>query len=137
MKVAVFAGNSEVIVLAVKGRSTCTDDIDGFHEWFTDAGRDPSEYDVQLCHIGAGEGVYVKSEIKTDWLHTYKDINHWFEIDDEEDENEDEELEFNYLLGDKIIQKTPDTEIILESKLSINGGPGVFDGKKLSTVLTK
>ena len=78
MKVAVFTSHDEVIVLAVKGRGRSVEDVDGYDEWFTDSGRDITEYSVTLCHIGAGSGVLVKTEIKTDFLDNRVDIDDWF-----------------------------------------------------------
>lgn len=79
MKVAVFTSSDEVIILAVKGRGRSVEDVDGYDKWFgEDLGRDVTDFTVQLCHIGAGNGVYVTTKIQTDWLNNVKDIEDWF-----------------------------------------------------------
>lgn len=79
MKVAVFTSTDEVIVLAVKGRGKSVEDVDGYDQWFGEkTGRDVTDFEVKLCHIGAGSGVYVTTRIKTDWLSNEVDIDHWF-----------------------------------------------------------
>jgi len=84
MKVAVFRSPTEVIVLPVKGRARSAESVDGYNEWFGDEiGRDIEEFDVLLCHIGAGSAIHVSTQIKTDWLSGETDILDWFVKDDD------------------------------------------------------
>lgn len=77
MKVAVFTSADEVLILAVKGRGRSVEDVDGYDEWFKDTGRDIRDYSVKLCHIGAGSGVQITTNITTD-VERDIDIEDWF-----------------------------------------------------------
>lgn len=79
MKVAVFVSSREVIVLQVKGEGQSKKDIDGYSEWFGKVlGRYVEDFDVTLCHIGAGAGILVQAPVVTRWLNNASDINDWF-----------------------------------------------------------
>jgi hypothetical protein len=83
MKVAVFTGNDEVIVLAIKGRKASMESIDGLRDWFDfgingPLGRDIHDYGVRLCHIGAGSALQVRFSPRA-WSHgNWKEIDDWF-----------------------------------------------------------
>jgi hypothetical protein len=83
MKVAIFQSREEVIILPVKGRSRSVESIDGYKQWFGDPDdRDIRDFDVTLCHIGAGSGIHISTVIRTDWLDHEVDITDWFHSDD-------------------------------------------------------
>ena len=78
MKVAVFKSHDEIIILPIKGKGGSAESVDGFDEWFgTD--RNVSDFDVSLCHIGAGSGVHISAKLQTDWLDRTVDIGDWFD----------------------------------------------------------
>lgn len=88
MKVAVFTGTDEVLVLPVKGKSEEPDCIDGFHKFFStkygdDRARYVGDYGVQLYHIGAGDALVITNHIKSDAFEKCgKNIEHWFDTED-------------------------------------------------------
>jgi len=89
MKVAVFRSLNEVIILPIKGMARSAESVDGFNVWFGSEpeNRNVEDFDVTLCHIGAGSAVYISTKIKTDWLCGETDILDWFIEEDDEDNN--------------------------------------------------
>ncbi len=82
MKVAIFAGTDEVIVLAIKGRGQSVENVDGYSTWFGPDNRDHRDYTITMGHIGAGEAVQIKVDLKEDcWGNNIED---WFDDEDEE-----------------------------------------------------
>lgn len=82
MKVAIFTGIDEVIVLPIKGRGKSIENVDGYSTWFGPDNRDPRDYTITMGHIGADEAVHVKVNLFEDsWC---EDIHDWFYDEDEE-----------------------------------------------------
>ena len=64
MKVAVFVGADEVIILKAKSKVKSKDDIEGFDFWFPgEPLRDVREYHVSVCDVGGESGVVLANEI--------------------------------------------------------------------------
>lgn len=81
MKVAIFTGTDEVIVLAIKGRGQSKANIDGYSTWFGKGNRDPHDYTITMGHIGAGEALHIEVKMKEDcWCNNIED---WFDEADE------------------------------------------------------
>ena len=87
MKVAIFRNkyNDEIIILAVKGNKNNPNSIDGFVSWFGDpkmsirGDRNILDYNVSLCHIGAGASLVITPKIYFDTDGgDIKDISDWF-----------------------------------------------------------
>ena len=79
MKVAVFMSHDETIILAVKGRTQSSKDIDGYNKWFGQfVCRNVKDFNVTLCHIGTGSGIYITTEMHVSKLDNEIDIADWF-----------------------------------------------------------
>jgi len=79
MYLAVFTGHAETVILKAKNDNPQRpEDIEGYHDYFTNGGRDVTEYDIQLAKVGGDSGVVVTAEIKTsvDW--GGQDLDHIF-----------------------------------------------------------
>lgn len=85
MKVAVFTGVDDVVVLAVKGRNQDVSAVDGYDEFFggPESGlRNIEDYNKTLCHVGAGEGLIIEVRPNSECTGREINIDHWFDKDE-------------------------------------------------------
>ena len=77
MRVAVFCGNGEVIVLPIKGKQQDVSAIDGFYDHFSASDRILDDYKVFAADIGNGTGLVVSIDPKVRFGDEI-DIDDWF-----------------------------------------------------------
>ena len=86
MKVAVFVGKNDVVILSVKGDGTKKEDIVGLDEWFgrfSNSNRELEDYDVSLCELGGDlcSGIHVCVNPTLHDTEGEEDINSWFNVE--------------------------------------------------------